>query len=146
MITEHAVVTHCDGKRVEIRLQRDSACGHCELNQGCGTGAIGRLLGHRSKPLVIESDQQLKPGDRLVVGMPESAVVTASLSVYGLPLAGMIVAGLAADLYNLADTWVAIAAFTGLFAGVKLASRRARRLEHGRLTPHIVEVRLNPQR
>ncbi|MDH3389314.1 MAG: SoxR reducing system RseC family protein [Gammaproteobacteria bacterium] len=145
MITEQAVVTRCDGRRVEIRLQRDSACGRCELSQGCGTGAIGRLLGHRSKPLVLESERQLKPGDSLVVGMPESAVVRASLSVYGLPLAGMIAAGLPAALYDLADAWVAIAAFTGLFAGVKLASRLARRLEYDRLTPHIVEVRLNPK-
>ena len=35
MITERAVVTRCEAGRVEVRLQRDSACGHCELSQGC---------------------------------------------------------------------------------------------------------------
>ena len=97
MITEQAIVTRCNGKQVELELQRGSACGQCELNRGCGTGALGRLLGKRSKPLVIETDHVLKPGDRLQLGLSESALVKASLTIYGLPLLGMVMAGLLAS-------------------------------------------------
>ena len=144
MITEQAVVTRCDGKRVEVRLQRGSACGHCELSQGCGTGALGRLLGHRSKPLIIETRHELKPGDKLVLGLSESALVKASLTIYGLPLLGMIAAGLPVAHYNMAEFLVALAAIAGFFVGIKLASYLSRRLEHGQLTPYIVDVRMNP--
>ena len=102
MITESAIVTHRNGSRVELKLQRASACGGCELNQGCGTGALGRLLGHRSKPVVIETDRELEPGDQLVLGLSETALVKASLTIYGLPLLGMVIAGLLAAWGGLA--------------------------------------------
>ncbi len=67
-----------EGDLAIIRMQRQSACSHCELNKGCGTGAIGRLLGHRSKPLAIRNDYDLKAGDRVLVGLPDRAFLNAS--------------------------------------------------------------------
>jgi sigma-E factor negative regulatory protein RseC len=144
MITEQAIVTRCNGKQVELELQRGSACAQCELSQGCGTGALGRLLGKRSKPLVIETDHVLKPGDRLQLGLSESALVKASLIVYGLPLLGMIVAGLLAEFAAVSQALVALAAVVGFIVGFKLAVYLSRSLEHDRLTPYIVEIRVNP--
>lgn len=144
MITEQAVVTRCEDGQAEIRLQRASACGHCELNQGCGTGAIGRLLGNRSRPLVIETQQDLKPGDNLLLGLSETALVRASLTVYGLPLLVMIVVGLLAAVLGLGEVWVTLSSVAGFLAGYKLASRMTNSLEADRLTPYIVEIRVNP--
>ena len=144
MITERAVVTRCEAGRVEVRLQRASACGHCELSQGCGTGAIGRLLGNRSRPLVISTGEDLKPGDELLLGLSEAALVKASLTIYGLPLLAMVVAGLAAALLGVADAWVAISSIVGLYAGFKIASGITHSLEVDRLAPYIVEIRVNP--
>ncbi len=144
MITEQAVVTRCQGKQAEIRLQRQSACGHCELSQGCGTGALGRLLGNRSRPLVIETPYALKPGDTLVLNLSESAMVKASLAIYGLPLMGMMVAGLFAALAELADAMVALVSIAGFFAGFKFARYYSQTLEQDRLTPYIVDIQVNP--
>lgn len=144
MITEQAIVTRRDGNRVEIRLERGSACGHCELNQGCGTGAIGRLLGRRGKPLVIETDRDLNPGDRLQLGLPETTLVRASLLTYGLPLLAMVVAGLAAAALGLAEGWVTLTAIAGFAIGFKLAARLTRSLEAYSLTPYIMEIEVNP--
>ena len=144
MITEQAIVTRCDGKRVELELQRGSACGQCELSQGCGTGALGRLLGKRSKPLVIETDRDLKPGDRLQLGLSESALVKASLTIYGLPLLGMVTAGLIASFAVVSEVLVALAACAGFIAGFKFARYLSLVLEHDRLTPYIVEIQVNP--
>ena len=98
MITEQAVVTRREGEQIEVRLLRESACGDCELSQGCGTGALGRLLGNRSRPLRLECSQPVQPGDRLELGLSESALVRASLTIYGLPLFGMLLAGVAVAL------------------------------------------------
>jgi sigma-E factor negative regulatory protein RseC len=145
MITEQAIVIRCNGKQVELELQRGSACAQCELSQGCGTGALGRLLGKRSKPLVIETDQALRPGDRLQLGLSESALVKASLTIYGLPLLGMVAAGLLASFAAVAEAWVALTAGVGFLAGFKLAAFLSRVLEHDRLTPYIVEIEVNPE-
>ncbi len=144
MITERAVVTRCEGGQAEIMLQRASACGDCELSQGCGTGALGKLLGNRSRPLLIDTQQDLKPGDNLLLGLSESALVSASLTVYGLPLLAMVVAGLLAALLGVGENWVTLASITGFVAGYKLASHLTKKLEAGRLTPYIVDIRVNP--
>jgi sigma-E factor negative regulatory protein RseC len=144
MITEQAIVTRCNGKQVELELQRGSACAECELSQGCGTGALGRLLGKRSKPLVIETDHDLKPGDRLHLGLSESALVKASLIVYGLPLLGMIVAGLLTSFAAVSEALIALAAGVGFIFGFKLAAYLSRSLEDDHLTPYIVKIQVNP--
>lgn len=144
MITEAAVVTRCDDGKVEVRLQRASACGNCELSQGCGTGALGRLLGNRSRPLVIPTEQNLKPGDSLLLGLSEAALVKASLTVYGLPLLAMVIAGLLAALFGWPDIWVASSSVAGFLLGYKLASHFTSKLEADQLLPYIVEIRVNP--
>ena len=144
MITEQAIVTRRDGNRVEIEIERGSACGHCELNQGCGTGAIGRLLGNRGKPLVIETERDLNPGDRLQLGLPETALVRASLVTYGLPLLAMFAAGLAAAALGLSEGWLTLASIAGFAIGFKLAARLARSLEAYTLNPYIMQIEVNP--
>jgi sigma-E factor negative regulatory protein RseC len=144
MLTESALVTRRDGKRVELELQRSSACDHCELNQGCGTGALGRLLGRRSRPLVIETDKDFEPGDRVLLELPESALVRASLLLYGLPLIGLVFGGLLAALLGFAEWLVVSIALLGLFAGFKFAARTTRRLEQGGQAPYIRDIRVNP--
>lgn len=145
MITEQAVVTRREGEQVEVRLLRESACGHCELSRGCGTGALGRLLGNRSRPLTLECHKPVQPGDRLELGLSESALVRASLAIYGLPLLGMLAAGTVAALGGLAEIFVALISAAGFYAGVKIAFRLSRRLERGGVTPYIVDIRVNPQ-
>jgi sigma-E factor negative regulatory protein RseC len=144
MLSESALVTRRDGNRVELELQRSSACDHCELSQGCGTGALGRLLGRRSRPLVIETDKDCEPGDRVLLELPESALVRASLLLYGLPLFGLVFGGLLAALLALAEWLVVGIALVGLFAGFKLAARMTRRLEQGGQAPYIKDIRVNP--
>jgi sigma-E factor negative regulatory protein RseC len=144
MLTESALVTRRDGNRVELELQRSSACDHCELNQGCGTGALGRLLGRRSRPLVIETDKDCEPGDTVLLELPESALVRVSLLLYGLPLLGLLLGGLLGALLALAEWLVVGIALVGLFAGFKLAARTTRRLEQGGQAPYIRDIRVNP--
>ena len=144
MLTESARVIRRDGKLVELELQRVSACGHCELSQGCGTGAIGRLLGRRSRPLIIETDQDCRAGDQVVLAMPESALVRASLLLYGLPILGLLLGGLGAMLFALAEWLVVAAAVFGLFAGFKVAARTAQRIELGDQAPYIRGINVNP--
>ena len=141
MITESATVIRCQDKRAVVEIQRQSVCGHCELESSCGTGAIGRLLGNRRKPLAIDTDQELQPGDQVVLAIPEARLVRASLLIYGLPLLGMLIFGLLAHtLFALQEWLIVVAAIAGFAGGFKLAGWLAENL----FSFDIVDIRVNP--
>ena len=143
MITESATVIRCQGGYAEVQIERQSACNHCELESGCGTGAIGRLLGNRRKPLTIDTDQELHPGDQVVLGIPEAQLVRASMLVYGMPLLGMLIFGLTAHTLFESEEWlVVIFAIAGFVAGFKFASW----LALSSSSFDIVDIRVNPER
>ena len=143
MLTESALVTRRLGNRVELELQRGSACAGCDLNQGCGTGALGRLLGRRSRPLVIETERKCDPGDEVLLVLPEASLVRASLLIYGLPLLGMLLAGLVAASAGVSELLVLLATVLGFVVGLRVAAFIAGRLEPRAMAPYISEVRLN---
>ena len=144
MITEQAVVLQSGEGFVEVSLERQSTCGQCELSQGCGTGAIGRLLGRRRRSLVVRTDAALAPGDRVQIGIAESALVKASLAVYGLPLLGLLGGGLIATAWAFSDSLVAVFALTGFGLGFALGRRLTHRLVSARLNPQLMEISVNP--
>ena len=144
MLTETARVLSRDGSRVELELQRASACGHCELSEGCGTGALGRLLGHRARTLTIETSRPCNPGDEVLLALPEAALVRTSLLLYGMPLLGLVAGAALAIAANFPEWMVVASAALGLFAGFRIAARRARKLEQRGCAPYIREIRVNP--
>ena len=119
MIQERAIVIGIEGNLAIIQMQRESACCNCELNSGCGMGAIGRLLGHRRKPLTINNEYNLKAGDRVLLGLADHAFLKASLLIYGLPLVGLIGGGLLAQwVFSGSELHGFIFAVTGFIAGL----------------------------
>lgn len=146
MIEEQAIVTGLDGDRAMIQMQRHSACSHCELNSGCGTGAIGRLLGHRSKPLTIRNKHNLKTGDSVVLGMPDEAFLKASLLIYGLPLAGLIGGGLVAEwTFSASELYVFIFAVAGFIVGLTFSGLIAKSRFSQQFDPKILEAGSEPK-
>jgi len=145
MIEEQAMVLRAQDGRVEIQMQRQSACNHCELNQGCGTGAIGRLLGHRSKPLVIDSNLVLKPGDRITLGLPDSSFLKASLLIYGLPLFALVLSSAAGHwFFNGTETEVLLSAIAGFCGGLVISSKLAKQRFSQQFYPRILKINSEP--
>ena len=146
MIKERAIVTRREGSQVVIEMQRQGVCGHCELNNGCGTGAIGRLLGHRQKPLKITSKMDLKPGDQVILGIQDRAYLNASLVIYGLPLLGLICGGLLSQwVFGASD----FSAFAGAAIGLTLCLISSNKISRYRfsqqLNPEILQVIAEPK-
>ena len=134
-----------EGDLAIILMQRQSACSHCELNKGCGTGAIGRLLGHRSKPLAIRNDYNLKAGDRVLLGLPDRAFLNASLLIYGLPLVALIGGGLMAQwAFAGSELSVFIFSTVGFFAGLWFSGQIAKNHFSQQFNPRILEVGSEP--
>ncbi len=145
MIEEQAIVIGVKGDYVEIQMQRQSACSHCELNKGCGTGAIGRMLGHRSKPLLIENTLNLIPGDRILLGMPDRSFLKASLLLYGLPLGLLVVTAVTMEtISNGSEMLVLISAAAGFLGGLYISARLAGNRFATQFNPRILRINSEP--
>ena len=82
MIEETATVVSCEGDLAEVKTERPTACGSCTARQGCGTALLARVLGNREPILRVANPIHAQPGERVVIGVPESGLVLASLLLY----------------------------------------------------------------
>lgn len=125
MIETEAVVTGvgADGA-VEVQSAAAAGCGRCSTAGGCGGGRT--ILGTRPGGgcrMQVDSDLAVRPGERVVIGLPESGYLRASVALYLVPLAGMFAAAglvewLVAQLALASgDVLILIAGFAGLAAG-----------------------------
>jgi sigma-E factor negative regulatory protein RseC len=123
MIEETAQVLRSDGEYAWVETQRRSSCGSCAAKQGCGTGALSQVLGAKTQQMKVRNPVAAKPGDEVVLGIEEGALIRGSLAVYLLPLVTMLMAGLLGQW--LAPQWLLdsetlgmVFAIAGLFGGL----------------------------
>ena len=135
MIEEEVVVERVERGRIWVGTTV-SGCGFC--SQACGAQMVGKFL--RGKPysmMRVETGLSLKPGDRVVVGVPEGALVKGSFMTYAVPLlalfAGAVIGAWASQSYapSAVDTLSAAAGFSGMLAALAVF----------RLKPHWVTGR-----
>ena len=107
-----------DDDWVWVETMRQSPCGACEAKSGCGTSVFSKVLGQKPTRILARNDAGARRGDKVLVGINESAYLRGSFLLYGVPL---LTAGLAA----LAVRWLngpgdgleILAALIGLAAG-----------------------------
>lgn len=108
MIEENAIVTAIHGEFAQVETQRQSSCGSCEAKSSCGTSALAKVFGNRRNLVEVLNPIGAVPGDRVVVGLDESALTRASLVFYMLPLFSLLVSAIfgqwLAELLNFKST------------------------------------------
>ena len=135
MIEEQATVIKCDEQYVWVATQRKSSCGHCSVKNGCGTHVLSKVLGNKLAEVRCLNSRRtaLAKGDKVVIGLKESSLLSGSLLIYFLPLVIMIASGglavAAARLWwpEAVDLLSIIASIAGLFAGLYFARYYTRR-------------------
>lgn len=90
MIEENGMIVAVDGDRAQVLTQRRSNCSGCRVKGACGTSLLDRLLGRREVRLDVLNPTDARPGDEVVVGVPEEGILIGSLVAYILPLIGLI--------------------------------------------------------
>ena len=98
MIEERARVVAVDGDSVLLQTQRQTSCGSCEVKSGCGTSVLAGIVGQKITQLKLPNTLGAKPGDEVLLGMSENALVTGSLLVYVIPLLMLLLGALAGEL------------------------------------------------
>ena len=126
MIEELAVVKKVQGDQALIEVERQNSCQSCELKAGCGTGSLGKLLGHRRVSLSMPNQHDLRIGDRVIIGLPDRSYLTAGFVVYLLPLLSLFLFAALGDQLFGSIEWVNVtAALIGLAVGILIAARLA---------------------
>lgn len=119
MLEERARVLRVGTDRVWVEANRQLGCAKCEAGEGCGGGMLSRLVRRRESCLEVQGDVRgLKPGDAIVVGFDEQALLKSSIMAYLFPVMGMFAGALLAEfLLDAHDLVVAAAGIAGLMAG-----------------------------
>jgi sigma-E factor negative regulatory protein RseC len=117
-----------------VEVEPTAGCGTCAAKNGCGVPKAANAGPKRR--LRLQDHFGASIGDRIVVGIPESALLNASALTYAAPLIGMIGAALAADALGGGDLGAALAAVAGLAGGILFGRMRGAHLAAaGRLSP-----------
>ncbi|MGI9277351.1 MAG: SoxR reducing system RseC family protein [Endozoicomonas sp.] len=91
MIEEPGRVMSVEQDGVWVETIRKSTCSSCSARNGCGQHLAERYVSSKSHSYIrATSDVALNENDKVVVGIPEGALIKASMFVYLLPLVSMM--------------------------------------------------------
>lgn len=130
-VEEVARIVRTDATHAWVETERKSACGQCSSSSSCGTSALAKVLGHKVVRVRASNPKGYVSGDLVMVGISDQLLVKGTWLMYGLPLVGFMLGGLAggglagvAGFVSMNDAASIIGAIVGLMAGLKVASRR----------------------
>jgi sigma-E factor negative regulatory protein RseC len=129
MIEEQAIVVEAGEGYAWVETHRRSACGACASGADCGTATLAKAWGDRRVRVRAISALPLQPGDQVIVGLAEGALLGGSLLVYLLPmllLLGGAVTGQIA-FAGAGETPVVLSGAVGLGLGFLVARAGSRR-------------------
>lgn len=112
MLEQTARVIRAAPDGVWVQAVEPSGCGTCG-GQGCSSRRIAELFQRRPRHFLVDSDLELAPGERVVVGIAHGSVLKTALRLYGVPLALMLAGALLAQAARPGDG----AALAGLLLG-----------------------------
>lgn len=133
MIEENGIVVKVDGASAWVETQRKSACASCSANKGCGSAVLSNVLGRKRNIVKVAALHGLREGDRVLLGLEETALVKGSFAVYIVPLLFMFFCAGLGEFLSFSIGWrgnelfTVVFAFLGLVAGyfwLKLFAKR----------------------
>ncbi|MFL0797020.1 MAG: SoxR reducing system RseC family protein [Cellvibrionaceae bacterium] len=120
MLEENGKIVAIEDDCLWVETIQKTACGTCAAEKGCGTSVLGRYLSKANFIRVLLEGRErscYSVGDTVKIGIPEDVVVKASLFVYLLPLAGLLLGAILGDFISGTDLSVLLGAVTGLMLG-----------------------------
>ena len=95
MIEQQGRVVEVNGDRADISVGATTGCTACESGKGCGAGIFGRLWRRKQVVLTTENTIFARPGQSVIVGIPEQAFLRLVSRLYFLPLLAALAGGFA---------------------------------------------------
>ncbi|MEW8507048.1 MAG: SoxR reducing system RseC family protein [Candidatus Thiodiazotropha sp.] len=131
MIEEPASVISVDDGYAYVETQKSPACGACSSAGSCSTSVLSGLFKRRHTRLKVVNPIAAKPGDQVIIGLAEDALLKVSFMAYLLPLLSMLLMALLMQALASRFTWQigelpqVVGGLLGLIAGFFLLKRLA---------------------
>lgn len=151
MVEQEAKVITVEGDQLVLEAETTSSCQACEVKSGCGTSVLSKWVGRKFTHFQAKNTVDAHVGDQVVVGLSEAALVRGSVSIYLLPLLGMIIAAVIADVLLSQDAiardlFITLSAFAGFGAALGLCrAYLAKERLRQELTPVVLRKIIKPQ-
>lgn len=122
MITETGRVVAVGKGNAWVQAIRASACESCSARSGCGQRVLAAASSGRANQVLVGNNLGARVGDQVTVAVSESALLSASLLVYALPLLLLVLGAMAGQQwYSGGDAGAIAGSAVGLAAGFAIA-------------------------
>lgn len=145
MLTETARVVAVEAHSVWVETVRQSTCGSCSAQKGCGHGLLNQMKDGSRNYLQLSSadfpQRAFTVDDEVMIGIPEQLMLAGSFIVYLLPLLMMLLgAGVGSWFFaESGELASVVGAGLGLLAGVLLMRLHAQlNRNNGALAPKLL--------
>ncbi len=126
MIEQSGIVERVEDGAAWVAAEVRSACGQCS-QKGCASSLFAEMLGNRKNRLVVADPIGLRPGDAVVVGVPDAVLTQAAVAAYLLPVVALVAAAAAVSALGAGDLFAALAGLAGLALGFWMVRGWSRR-------------------
>lgn len=116
MIEETGVIVEVDDRHAWVEAATTSSCSQCSASQGCGTASLQKWFKRQPNRLKVIKSQDVLPGERVVIGIPEQALVKGSFLIYMVPLLALIAGALLGAQINEELGWAVREGLSILFS------------------------------
>lgn len=141
MLHEKGVVEGFAGpQKIWITTQVKTSCGQCQQKKDCGTGIIAQLMTTKTNRVMVKCDYKVELGDTVTVAIPEQNLVWSSILLYLLPLVGMFVGLVIANLFSFHELIGLVFALSGIISGLYLANFVSKKIKALSIMPKVVET------
>lgn len=129
MIEKTFTVAKVDNTLVTFALPKPQACNGCDGK--CGTLTFAKLFANKRSELTIESKETLEVGQKVDLSLDDSHVIKMSLLTYMVPLLlAILFTFLAANVFELAESWQVLFAIFGGYCGFLIAKAKQKGLRN----------------
>lgn len=119
MLEESAIVIDVHDGYLWVESQSRSACGQCSTSS-CTTSVISKMFGVRANHLMLKNSLDVRPGQHVIIGIPDDLLVRASIWAYMVPLIFMVMGTVLGNILGLNDGLQSVLALSGLILGFYL--------------------------
>ena len=113
--------------RAVVEVTSAVQCARCAAGKGCGAGIVAGSGQVRRIDAVLSANVAARAGDRVTIELAPDNLLRAAAIVYGMPLAGAVVAAAAAWYAGVGDLGAACAVLAGIAAGATVGRLRLQR-------------------
>ncbi|CAK0771869.1 sigma-E factor negative regulatory protein RseC [uncultured Gammaproteobacteria bacterium] len=135
----HARVVAIEHGVAWLEPEPDPGCGGCASAVMCGSKSGGQGQRLAARRFALNDAPPLRLGERVVVGIPQGALLRAATIAYGLPLLTMLAGGVTVQAMGGGDVAAMVGTGCGLAVGLVAARFGAGRMSaKGELSPRFI--------